>query len=405
MLTRLSNDQLYPGRERGGHNEGISQEGYTVPTDYSDGIMRLCILFVLPTYVLVQGCASTLPPPKSTYTFNRGCVSSKTIFKHVAVSEVETTPPSEEIPGKGEAAKSYSPVAIDIAAVLNVLPLLNRLALLEHRQKDTDETERTRRKLINRLQLATLEVSSLVAELECEVHRADEVQDRLKNAQYTRSMSQTLLSVVIGGLVNVVTGGLGIATGAGDTAHIVSIAGGTLEVLFGTSANFTKVRQEFSHPHNHLARLWIGEDVKDYYSPRIWQFLTTPNSRDLEGRSLRDVMLEAWHEQSRIGQPGSRRAEEREQLLFSTGGLYDADDLHIREAMLQQLESSIQLMHQDLETLLREVLMHQAMEEATGSGEDSLHFLPTDGDAHLPLDRSHMQRFTMRVLSAPSQNL
>ncbi len=169
--------------------------------------------------------------------------------------------------------------------------------------------------------------------------------------------------MVIGGLVNVMTGGFGIATGAGNTAHIISIAGGTFEVLFGTSANFAKVRQEFSHPHNHLERLWTGEDIKDYYPPRIWRFLTTPNNRDLQGRSLRDVLIEAWQEQGRLGKRGSRQARERERILFGAGGLYDADDLHVREAMLQHLESSIQLMHQDLEALLREVLIHQAMEE------------------------------------------
>lgn len=317
----------------------------------------------LLAFLFVNGCASTLPPPKSTYSFDRGCISSPAIFKNAPVSDVETTPYSEEAIRDGEAAKYYIPVAIDIADVLNMLPLLNRLALLEHAQNDRDEAEQARRKLINRVQLATLEVSSLVAELECEVHRADEVQDRLKYEQYTRSMSQPILSVVIGGLVNVMTGGLGIATGAGNTAHIVSIAGGTAEVLFGTSANFTKMRQEFSHPHNHLARLWSGEDIKDYYAPRIWRFLTIPNNRDLQGRNLREVLIEAWQEQDRVGKLGSRQAEERERLLFGTGGLYDADDLHIREAMLQQLESSIQLMHQDLETLLREVLIHQEMEE------------------------------------------
>jgi hypothetical protein len=282
------------------------------------------------------------------------------------VSEVEAVPSSEETLRDGEAAKQYSSVAIDIADVIHMLPLLNRLAHLERTQPDSDETERVRRKVINRLQLASLEVSGLVAELECEVHRTDEVQDRLKDAQYTRSMSQTILSVVIGGLVNIMTGGLGIATGAGDTANIVSIAGGALGILFGTSANFTKVRQEFRHPHNHLRRIWTGEDVRDYYSPPIWRFLTTPNGRDLEGRTLRDVLIEDWQEQGRLGKPGSREAKEREKLLFGTGGLYDADDLHIREAMLQQLESSIQLMHQDLETLLREVLIHQAMEENEG---------------------------------------
>jgi hypothetical protein len=35
----------------------------------------------------------------------------------------------------------------------------------------------------------------------------------------------------------------------------------------------------------------------------------------------------------------------------------------VRETMLRQLESSIQLMHQELETLLREVILRQAVEE------------------------------------------
>lgn len=321
------------------------------------------LLLLLSVCLATNGCSSTLATPKDTYTFAHGCTSSQTPFKNTPVSDVETAPALRDTIRNGEAAKDYSAVAIDIADVTNVLPLLNHLATLEHMQHDAAETDRVRRKLINRVQLATLEVSSLVAELECEVHRTDEVEDRIRHAQYTRSMSQTILSLLIGGLVNVATGGLGMATRGGDTASIINIAGGTAEILFGTSANFTKVRQEFKHPHNHLARLWAGEGFKDYYSPAIWHFLTRPNSRDHEGRSLRNVLIEAWQEQSRLGKPGSREARKHEELLFGAGGQYDAEDLHIREAMLQQLESIIQLMHQDLETLLREVLIHQAMEE------------------------------------------
>lgn len=41
----------------------------------------------------------------------------------------------------------------------------------------------------------------------------------------------------------------------------------------------------------------------------------------------------------------------------------DIEGVRFREAMLQQLESSIQSMHQELATLLREILMRQAVEE------------------------------------------
>jgi hypothetical protein len=247
---------------------------------------------------------------------------------------------------------------------MDLLPVLNHLARLENQRAPAVEIERARRKLTTRLQLANMEVSSLVAEIECEVQRADEVQDRLKQVQTSRTTTQTILGIIAGGLANILSGGIGMATRAGDAADIASVAGGTLEVLFGTSANFTKVRQEFTHPHNHLHAFWNGEGKeKDFFSPGVWRFLTEPDIRDLEGHSLRDVLIQTWNEEGRLGTPGSQQEKQRKDLLFGEGGLYDSEDLHVREAMLHQLESSIQLMHQDLETLLREVLLRQALEE------------------------------------------
>lgn len=313
--------------------------------------------------LLTYGCATTLPPVKATYSFDRRCTPVGSSLKTIQVSKVDPAPLKEETTTNGDAAKLYSSIAIHIAEIMDELPLLNRLARLESESTNSTEIDRARRKMTTRIQLATMEVSSLVAEIECEVQRVDEVQDRLKQAQTKRTTFQTILAVVFGGVTNVITGGLGLATGAGDTAHIVTVLGGTMEVLFGTSANFVKVRQEFSHPRNHLEALKHGSKSHEYFPPRVWRFLTQPDIRDLEGHSLRDVLLQAWREEGRLGEAGSRREQERESLIFSQGGVYDADDLHIREAMLQQLESSIQLMHQDLETLLREVLIRQAMEE------------------------------------------
>ena len=320
---------------------------------------------MLPSLLLTAGCISTLPPPASTYTFDRRCLSVSSELRSLPVSEGEKRQAPDEPVERGEAVKLYSPIAIHIADVMELLPLLNRMAGLEVEHATPANIERVRRKLVTRLQLATLEVSGLVAEIECEVQRADQVQDRLKDVQTTRTTSQTILGVVFGGLANILSGGIGMATGAGDAGNIVSVTGGALEVLFGTSANFTKVRQEFSHPHNHLAAVWDGSPQPEFFSKRAWRFLTEPSIRDLEGHSLRDVMLQTWQEEGRLGESGSIREKERKELLFGSGGVYDSEQLHVREAMLQQLESSIQLMDQELETLLREVLMRQAVEEET----------------------------------------
>lgn len=321
------------------------------------------IAILAVSILLMHGCATTIAPVKATYSFDRRCTSVSSGLNTRPVSDADFVPEREEISRYSDASLFYSTTAIHISEIMDVLPLLNRLARLEKDSSNRAEVDRARRKLTARIQLATMEVSSLVAEIECEAQRADEVQDRLKQAQNKRTTVQTILAVVFGGATNVITGGLGLATGAGDPAQTVTIAGGALEVLFGTSANFAKVRQEFSHPRNHLAGLFDDTKHTSYFPPSVWQFLTEPNIRDLEGHSLREVLLEAWREEGRLGELGSRREQAREFLIFGPGGLYDAEDLHIREAMLQQLESSIQLMHQDLETLLREVLIRQTRED------------------------------------------
>jgi len=297
------------------------------------------------------------------YTFDRRCQSVSSELRSRYPSDGGTRHAPDALVERDAAIQLYSPTAIHIADIMELLPLLNRMAQLEVAHAAPPDIERVRRKVVTRLQLATLEVSGFVAEIECEVQRADQVQDRLRDIQAARITSQTLLGVIFGGLANILSGGIGMATRAGDAGNIVSVAGGTLEVLFGTSANFTKVRQEFSHPHNHLAVVWHGSFQPELFSGRTWRFLTDRGIRDLEGRSLRDVMLQTWQEEGRLGEPGSVSEKEREALLFGSGGVYDSEQLHIREAMLQQLESSIQLMHQELETLLREILMRQAEEE------------------------------------------
>jgi len=100
-----------------------------------------------------------------------------------------------------------------------------------------------------------------VAEIECEVQRADEVQDRLKHVQTTRTTTQTIVGVILGGLANILSGGISMATRAGDAANIASVVGGTLEVLFG--------RKEFNRPHNHLQAFWNGEGKQGEFFPPV----------------------------------------------------------------------------------------------------------------------------------------
>jgi hypothetical protein len=74
-------------------------------------------------------------------------------------------------------------------------------------------------------------------------------------------------------------------------------------------------------------------------------------------------LIESWRQKGRLGEPGSATEQKRIPLLFGDGGVYELQDLRARSAMLGLLSSSVQKMHQDLEMLIRQVLIQEALTE------------------------------------------
>ena len=119
--------------------------------------------------LLTVGCASTLPPPASTYTFDRRCVSVSSEVRNPPIGLGARPQAPNEAVEKEAAVRLYSPIAVHIAEIMDLLPLLNRMARLEIEQAPIAVIEPVRQKVLIRVILATLEVSGLVAEIECEV--------------------------------------------------------------------------------------------------------------------------------------------------------------------------------------------------------------------------------------------
>ncbi|HEY6260161.1 MAG TPA: hypothetical protein VIW47_01110, partial [Nitrospiraceae bacterium] len=58
---------------------------------------------------------------------------------------------------------------------------------------------------------------------------------------------------------------------------------------------------------------------------------------------------------------GSETEQRRIALFFGEGGSYEIEDLRARAAMLDLLESDINLMSQDLERLMEEILLQSSL--------------------------------------------
>jgi hypothetical protein len=60
-----------------------------------------------------------------------------------------------------------------------------------------------------------------------------------------------------------------------------------------------------------------------------------------------------WERYGQLERSDSRRSREQQELLFGDGGRYDADALHLRADMLNELQASVRLINQDLRSCFR----------------------------------------------------
>ena len=263
------------------------------------------------------------------------------------------------------ASSQFSPDALRVAEVVDALPILNEMAelTLSHRQDSLEMLVR-RQRLTDQVLLTFFEVASATAELLCERDRTDQVADRIDEIDNTRIKKLTIASIVLGGLANIVSGGVALAAGASVAGDAANVGGGALATWFGVSALFIHSEVDFRHDRNLLQEIWQDPPEPRMFSPIVWRFLHRSHP---EAESPRDQLLNAWRQGGRLGEQGSDEERKRRDLIFGEGGRYAVTDLRARASMLETLEASIRLIYEELEVLLREIRSHGIHSSEAGS--------------------------------------
>jgi hypothetical protein len=227
-----------------------------------------------------------------------------------------------------------------------ILPLLQQLIHLG-KQVGTDtrlEQAILYRKIHNRLLQASTEILSLVAELDCEGERAEQLANYLDQRDERRIRNLTMLSIVAGAATTVVA-----ALVTSNTAeNAISIGGGLLSAGVGGAAAFSSNQSvSFLHKRNLLSDIWAESQESSIYSPFIWYMLNEELFSNSGQTSIRRNIRQRWQEYVL-----KEASLEQQQLYFGWGGNYESDDLHARSNMLNQLQASVRSINQDLQSLL-----------------------------------------------------
>jgi hypothetical protein len=327
--------------------------------------MRLLAPVCLFSVLFICGCSRVLAPAlhDKAQSFEHRC-SPPAIHRNVSLTALQKpVGESGEVTAQLPIPDAFSSRALAAAYAIDALSLLKDITVLEQ-QGDSQVIPllKARQKLIGRILLAMEEVSSLTAEVECESDRAAQIADRLQDEHSTRTKYETLGAIIVAGIAAIASGGAALAGLTVSEAAAV-IAGGSLAAGLGTLPLFAESHQEFTHPRNLLREVWEGPPVPTLFPKSIWRYLSLQTKAELEGSTYRAELVESWRQEGRLGEPGSAIEHKRILLLFGDGGVYELQDLRARSAILGLLSSTVQKMHQDLEMLIRQVLIQEALSE------------------------------------------
>lgn len=286
-------------------------------------------------------------------TLNRSLVTTRTVGNYCEPALTyrynERYRPLPALPTDTSLTNHLSAHDLLLANAAGIIPLLQALARLPQRASLQHQLDRVviRQQIQQRLLQVSTEIASLAAELDCEGERADQLGTFLDQRDQKRIRNLTVLSVVIGAVTTVATS-LIQADGVDKT---VGIGGGLISAGLGGAAAFSSNKAvPFQHERNLLADIWESADQSATYSPFIWYVLNEKGFSNTKQLSIRANIRQRWQ---RYVVPNA--TDEQQQLFFGKGGRYQADDLHTRANMLNQLQASVRSINQDLQSLLNYV--------------------------------------------------
>jgi len=309
------------------------------------GMIRQVLLGIPAAALLLTGCAANPTPPRRNAPERRCAVYAPgpTSLPRPAMAAADQV---------RFAALGYSPVAQRAAHAVGVEPLLLKLTVATAHRASLPIRLQLRHQLSERLMQGQLDTAAAVAELDCEGERADRLRRRLEVTQNRAALRYGVAGLLLGAGTAAVSGGLSLL-GAATASSAAGISGGLAEAGAGGGLLFMAApKGELPTPRNPLREVWDRPAESQIFPLTVWLFLNQP---DAQGRTALDLLQAEWRTSDLLGDPGSAEEAESLALLMGKGGDYTADQLEVRGILLDLLEASVALLHQDLRILLREI--------------------------------------------------
>ncbi|WP_326982359.1 hypothetical protein VUJ46_19575 [Chryseobacterium sp. MYb264] len=200
-------------------------------------------------------------------------------------------------------------------------------------------------KINSKITIALTELDAVAAEFDCEGERVAQIGSYVDNLNDSRNNKLILYSIITGAAASI-AGGIVKDNG---WSNAIDIGGGILGAGFGLATLNPKGQKvEFIHQRNLLRDIWTEKLKAANFPPFVWYMYTEKKFSNKEKHSIIGSMKERWlHYQFE-----DNKTDADQSVIFSDGGFYRANDLHNREAMLNQMQSATRTINQNINYLL-----------------------------------------------------
>ena len=305
------------------------------------------LYFIFTAFILLTSCVS-----KKNQVIKQNILTlrdsyCKAPFKYNYENKLPSYNSDSIIAANQQLKSTFSDQSILVLNALDNLDEVNEIVKLKKDSSLNSQVKvlQLKMKINSKITIALTELDAVAAEFDCEGERVAQIGNYVDNLNDSRNNKLILYSIAAGAVASIAGG---IVKDEGWSSAI-DISGGALGAGFGLATLNPKGKKvEFIHQRNLLRDIWNERLESPNFPPFIWYMYTEKRFSNKEQHSIISSMKQRWlHYQFDDDQ---NKADQS--VIFKDGGLYRADDLHNRAAMLNQMQSATRTINQIINYLL-----------------------------------------------------
>lgn len=231
-----------------------------------------------------------------------------------------------------------------LAADLGLVPLLAQYL----RSVALTEKLVARQKITGRILLLNTEIEAVVAELDCNGERYDQLARYLATKNSKRNTRLTVASIVAAAAITVSTA----LIKNDDLNKGINIGGGITGTALGFMLLNPKGKQlKLPVYRSLLSNVWHEQNTDNAFPPALWQIITDRTFSNEGKQSLIQTLKKRWL----LFVFDGKISQRDEQLYFGKGGYFSEEDIQHLSDMHNELQASVRTVSQDMRSLISAV--------------------------------------------------